>query len=413
MTHGSAVLAGIVFAAAFSHAIQPSEVNIESADFTEKLPVRRTAREVVIRPRDLLRSLTKVPMERSERDTLKRDIYADWAKHDPLGFLNYFEHRPWPGYFNEEGPFEVLARTQPEELIAYAQRTGCTEAAETLVKKGDLYRVLEVLGAEGLARLPEDVLTEFVRRGEAADPQFHERLAVITDEASRKVAFENVADRMKDAGRLDDLFAFVSQNPEAFEDSSIGRQFAALLRQDPRELERLDVLPESLRVETADAMISSLGNDGVSEDGRREILTNLATRGLIKDSGMEVFEMIAERAEDLPPEVLEDWKTWAMGLPPDEQMRPLRLASVAMWSFGSQAGPDQWTTLPPGEMRDAAVIGAIASLMEQENPLGAKQLAGQIEDAKIRANFLNYLKLGETGDEPDEFDPFDLGGTQD
>lgn len=411
MTHGGAVLAGIAFAAAFSHAIQPSEAIKENVDSTVNVTVRRTAREVVIRPRDLLRSLVKVPMERSERDSLKSDIYQDWAERDPLGFLNYFEHRPWPGYIAENGPFEVLARTQPEELLAYARRTGCTEAAEILVEKGDLYRVLEVLGADGLAHLPEDLLTDFVRRGEAADPQFHERLAVITDADARKEAFQSVANRMKDAGRLDDLFAFVSQNPEVFDDSSIGENFAELLLQDPRELVRLDEISEALRVETAKAMISSLDSDEVSEDGRREILTNLASRGLIKGSGMEVLEMMAERAEDLSPEVLEDWKTWAMGLPPDEWMRPLRLASVLMWSFGSRAGPEQWAILPPGEMRDAAVLGAVASLMQQENPSEAKQLAGQIEDAKIRANFLNYLKLAETGDEPDEFDPFGFGET--
>lgn len=171
-------------------------------------------------------------------------------------------------------------------------------------------------------------------------------------------------------------------------------------------------MSESLRVETAKAMISSFDDDEISEDGRREILSVLASRGLIKDSGMEVFEMIAERAEDLSPEVLEEWKAWAMALPPDEGIRPLRLASVAMWSYGSHAGPEQWTILPPGEMRDAAVIGGVASLMQQKNSLEVKRLAGQIEDAKIRANFLNYLKLAETGDEPDEFDPFGFGETE-
>ena len=180
MTHGCAVLAGIAFAYALSNENRQAEEKIETVDSRVDTAIRRTAREIVIRPRDLLRSLTKVPMESSERYTLKRDIYADWAKRDPLGFLNYFKHRPWPGYIGEEGPFEVLAKTQPEELLAYARRAGCTEAARTLVQEGDPYRVLEILGADGLARLPGDVLTDFVRRGEAADPQFHERLSVNT-----------------------------------------------------------------------------------------------------------------------------------------------------------------------------------------------------------------------------------------
>ena len=406
VTHGCAVLAGIALAVTFSNRNPSTDVKIETVDSTVGIPIRRTVREIVVRPRDLLRSMTKVPMESSERYTLKRDIYGDWAKRDSLGFLGYLDRRPWPGYIGTEGPFEILAKTQPEELLAYARRTGCTKAAETLVQEGDPYRVLEILGADGLARLPGDVLTDFVRRGEDADPQFHERLAVITDETTRKRAFQDVASRMEDAGRLEDLHALVTRYPESFDDSSTGGNFAVLLARDPREMERLDALPESLRAETAKAMISSFDDDEVSEDGRREILTSLASRGLLKSSGMEVFETIMERAEDMPPEGLEQWKSWAMGLPQDECMRPLRLASMAMWSIGSHAGPDQLANLPPGEMRDAATIGALASQLEQENSSQAIQLAGQIEDAELRTKFLQYLKLCETGDEPDEFDPF-------
>lgn len=413
ISHCCAVFAGIAFAFALSGRTKPAEAIKDGTGSTVKVPARRPVRDAVIRPRDLLRSLVKLPMESSERYSLKAEIYQDWSKRDPLGFLNYFEHRPWPGYIGSSSPFEILARTQPDELLAYARRTGCNEAAEVLVKLGDPYRVLEVLGVDGLARLPEDVLEDFVRRGESADPHFHERLAVITDEEARKTAFQQVANTMKDAGRLEELLSLVARYPESFEESGIGRNVATLLLQDPREMERLDAMPESLRTATAKEMISSFAHDDLSEDGQREVLAGLASRGLLEGSGMDIFETIVESGEDASPEELDAWRAWATVLPKDETTRPLRLASMAMWSYGTRAGLEQLATLPPGELRDAAVVGAVASRMENENPAEATTLAGEIGDAGLREKFLHYLKLCETGDEPDEFDPFGFQGADD
>ena len=43
----------------------------------------------------------------------------------------------------------------------------------------------------------------------------------------------------------------------------------------------------------------------------------------------------------------------------------------------------------------------------------AHHRVAEIGDGGLRERFLHYLKFCETGDEPDEFDPFGLGGADD
>ncbi|MGC4014458.1 MAG: hypothetical protein QM755_08095 [Luteolibacter sp.] len=242
--------------------------------------------------------MAHVPMETFERESLKSEIYEDWWKQDPLGFLAHFEHRRWPDRIYGNDPFEGLAKTQPEDLLAYARRTGCQKAVEVLLEKGDRERVLGVLGGDGLARLPGSLLENFVSRGEEVDPQFHEKLALIADAETLARIQRQVVDTMKSAGRLDDLFSVVSRYPEAFDDQELGSKVAPLLAQNPQEMERLDSMSESLRAETAKEMISSLDDPSVGEENQREILAGLASRGLLEGAGKEAFEAITEQAEE-------------------------------------------------------------------------------------------------------------------
>lgn len=404
-THGLAVAAGLAVAWTASGWSRQPEASRKTAESVASAPVRPTARPTVIRPRDLLRAMANVPMETFERRTLKSGIYEDWWKQDPLGFLAYFEHRRWPDNMYGEGPFEVLAQTQPEELLAYARRTGCQEAVKTLVEKGEIYRVLEVLGGDGLGRLPGHLLEDFVERGEKADPQFHEKLALITDAETLARAQRQVADTMKDAGRLEDLFSLISRYPEAFDDQEIGSQVALLLAQNPPEMERLDSISDSLRAETAKEMLSTLSEKEIGEEDQREILSGLASRGLLKGSGKKAFEVIMDQAEDSEPETRDAWKSWAMSLPQDESTRPVRLASMVMWAFDK---PDQLDTLPAGELRDAATLGAIAWNLEKEHPEEAEALLGKLGNTGLRDKMLQYMEQAAKGEEPDEFDPFEL-----
>lgn len=412
LTHGLAAAAGLAVAFAFTDRTGPAGTPLKAADSTSLTSARHTVRPEVIRPRELLRSLVNVPMEKSERTALKSKIYEDWVKQDPLGCLTYFEHRRWPDGFYGDGPFEILAKTQPEELLAYARRNGSREAVSTLVKVGEPGRVLEVLGRDGLARLPGhtgypgDLLEDFVRRGEETDPQFHEKLARVADGTAQERALREVAETMKGAGRLEELLSFTSRYPEAFDDHEIGSRIAPLLSQDPREMERLDWMSESLRAETAREILSSLSSNRVGDENERAIFSGLASRGLLAGSGKELFESIADRGEDAEPEERNAWKSWAMSLPQDETTRPLRLASMVRWADGS---PEQLETLPPGELRDAATVGAVGRSMEKEDPGHAKALAGRIGDSGLRERMLHFLDQMEKGEEPDDFDPFGLG----
>lgn len=409
ITHGLMIGTGFAAALAFSGkgtAQRGAEaITNEHGSYSK----RTHARPAQIRPREMLRSLAAVPMESQERENLKSEIYSEWSTQDPLGFLAYFEHRPQSGYADIDAAFPILAKTQPEELLAYARRTGCEDAARKLVEYADPAVVLELLKQDGCERFPKGLLENLVKKGERLDPHFHEKLAEITDPEARKTALAEAASEIESAGRVEDFMLFLGQYPEVLAPDEAGRRVGKLLLMDRRELGRLDALEGEVRAAAVGEIIDSFDDEHVSEQGQREILAALAARGDLASRRMEVLEAIAEDADEVSPESATAWKGWALSLPAGEESRPLQLASMVRWAISTQAEVGDFASLPDGELRDGAVVGGVARYLSAENLPEARKMIALIGDSALRAKMEGYLTLMEKGEEPDDFDPFGFG----
>jgi hypothetical protein len=405
ITHGLALCGGFFVAFALS---QKGTTQREVVPQEKKLG--SFSRNAAVRPanisaRELLKSLASVPMESQERSNFKYEIYQEWAKKDPLGFLDYIEHRPLGYYLNSDDPFLILAKTQPEELLAYAKRTGCKAAVRVLVENADPSTVLALWQLNGGGGIPMDLLQTLARRGEDLDPHFHEKLAAISDQAARKVTLAEAASRMVDAGRTEDFFAFIRQYPEALVPEEIGRGAGHLMLMDPRELSRLAALEVEVQKAAVGEIIDSFHDDRVSEQGQREILATLATRGLLDSRRKEVFEMLMDVGDNSNESVVA-WRDWAVSLPGSEETRPLQLASIVRWSLSTKAEAADFVALPVGPLRDGAAVGGVGRYLEEENLLEARKMIDLIGDSKLREKVEDYLTLVEKGEEPENFDPF-------
>lgn len=406
ITHGLVLAAGFAAALALAGKGSPAVDAKATAAGAGKQPTTRATRHPVeVRPRDLLRSMATMPMESMERYRLKEEIYADWSTQDPLGFLAHFEHRPWFGYMDDEHPFRILAKTQPEELLAYARRTGCEEAASVLIEYADPRHVLELIQQGGTARLTQDLLKKLAEKGEEVDPLFHEKLSAIADPDARKAALAESASVMKETGRLDDLLKLIEQHPDVLNAEDAGESIGHLLLMDRRELGRLDSLDAEVREAAVEEMIHSLHDDQVSGQDQRQILTDLATCGDLDARRKEVFEGILEQ-DDVSPESAVAWKDWALGLPKSERTRPLQLASMALWSLSTRAEAADFEAIPEGELRDGAVVGGVGRYLPTGNLTDAGRMAALIDDPDLREKMKGYLAQLAKDEEPEDFDPF-------
>jgi hypothetical protein len=405
ITHGLALCGGFFVAFALSQKGTTQREAVPQEERLQSFSRNAAVRPVNISARELLKSLASVPMESRERSNFKYEIYQEWAKKEPLGFLNYIEHRPLGGYLFGDDPFLILAKTQPEELLAYAKRTGCKEAVRVLVENADPAMVLELWQLNGGGGIPSDLLKTLARKGEDLDPHFHEKLAAITDEAARKVTLAEAASRMEAAGRTEDFFAFIRQYPDVLAPEEIGRSAGHLMLMDPRELGRIDSLEGEVQQAAVGEIIDSLYDERVSEQGQREILATLATHGLLDSRRKEVFEMLMED-DDKSKESVVAWRDWALSLSGSEETRPLQLASIVRWSLSTKAEATDFVALPVGPLRDGAAVGGMVRYLEDENLLDARKMIDLIGDSKLREKIEEFLTLVEKGEEPENFDPF-------
>lgn len=407
ITHGLAIGIGLAVAFAFSGKSAMEQPPEAAASEHRALSRRTRERATTVRPREMLRALAFVPMESQERSSLKWEIYSKWAEEDPLGFLAHFEHRPLTRNNSNAYAyaFSALAKTHPEELLAYARRTGCEDAADTLVSEADPAVVLALLKQGGCERFPKNLLETLAEKGEELDPHFHEMLAEIQDPEARKSALSKAASEMVSAGRMEDFISFLGQNPEALAPEDAGRSIGKLLLMDRRELGRLDALEGEVREAAVGEIISSLHDGHVSEQGQRELLADLAIRGDLDSRRMDVFEKVAG-ADDISKASAEAWKNWALSLSGVEQTRPLQLGAMALWSMSTKAEADEFAAIPEGELRDGAVVGGMGRYLQDENLPEARKMIGLIGDAALREKLEGFLKLMENDEEPDDFDPF-------
>lgn len=405
VTHLLALAAGYGFGSIFLPGKAPDATEAgrpESPDHSKTSTPR-------IQPRELLTALTSVPMSAADRQSLKSSIYAQWTRSNPEGLLSYLQGKAWPGYMMSEA-FSVLAENDPQGLLRYIRENGCPDALSKLTYEGDPRARLSLLLGEGSHSYPDSVFETLFERGEDLDPDFHRRISELPDDRAKKAAFDKIGEVMIKAKRYDEYFEFLGKYGRYGSGKAIAGVFAAIVLDDHKRLDQLDEIPEPFRDAAIKSVIAGGPNIIRDEQATRDLLPLLAERNLLERHREDVIELILNSALDeggmSGTSQGESWKNWALGLQEGQRWDLLRHAAIARWVAEDPRNLETIESLPTPKLQDAARIGAIISLMQNEQLDEAKQITAGIRNAASREKISRAIKQTEAGEEVENFDPF-------
>lgn len=403
--HLLALAAGCGFGSLFLTRKTPAAM--ESPRMETRAPSKSAAPR--IHSRELLAALASVPMSATERTSLKYDIYAQWAHSDAEGLLSHLQGKAWPANMGD-GAFSVLADNDPQALLRYIRENGCPDPLIGLAYEKDPRSTLTLLLGEGSHSYPDRIFEILFERGEELDPDFHQRIPELPDERAKKAAFDKVSVVMIKGKRYDEYFEFLGEYGAHGSSESIASSFAEIVLNDHERLGQLDAIPESSRHAAVKSVIEELSNGANNVQATKDLLPLLAEKGLLEEHHEEVLEAIMGRAspDDAVPKAAQEssWKDWALGLPEGERWDLLREAAIARWAGKDLENIANLGTLPTAQLQDAARIGAVIGLMEQERMNDAKRMVATIGDPMRREKFIQVLERMDAGEEVENFDPF-------
>lgn len=364
-------------------------------------------------PEDLLGAMVMVPMTPDERYSLRAALYGKWARTDPLGLLKHLEGRAWVSELNFASPFSALAESRPKELLRYAREAGCTEALKELTGKGDPRANLELLLEDAGYTYPEEVYKDIFERGEEHDPEFHQRIAALPDDAAKRAALRVVAKVMVENLRHDDYFALLRDHGDLIDAEDAAGAFAEIVFEDPARLDHFDSLPEAAQATAVNELVTGLSSRDDSDREARQLLPLFAERGWLDDQREELAEIVMANAQDENGEPVEPgstaWKDWALGLPVEGQGSYLRDLGIARWAMGDPGNEAAFDQLPEPRLQDSARVGAIMACIGRHDLTKARQVARGIHHAPRREVMLKALQILE-GEGPmgdfEGLDPF-------
>lgn len=369
------------------------------AKATKSVPARIT-------PRDLLTAADATPMSAINRFGLSCDLYERWAASDPLGMLASLNGKALPETVSLSSAFATLAATRPADLLLYAREQGCPDAVDALLDHGDPRQTLTTLLANTPYSYPADIYEKLFKQGEKLDPEFHRRIAELPDVDAQSAAFSAAAEVMLENKRHDDYFALLAEYPALAKPDDLDDDFAEIVLSDPPRLAQFSALPEEAQSGAIDKLVSRL--DSLEDSGQmaRKLLPEYARRGWLDERHATLLDVMMPGASDDDVASGEAWKDWALALPADGSCDYLRQVGVARWAAGEAGKERRYESLPTAELQDAARLGAVMSLADQENYPEAKVIAGSLHNAALREKIMLAVQGLERNEEVGSFDPF-------
>jgi hypothetical protein len=370
-------------------------------------------------PRRLLTALTQTSMTPSLREDIKNGIYRDWASSDPIGLLNHLNGRAWN--FHGKNAFINLARSQPENLLAYARQHGCIDALNILSSNGDPNVILNLYLTQKPGSIPASEFNTLFKQGLRSDPQFHLNINRINDTAARTEAFTATAKIWLELELYDTYFARFKELHNSLQLDTITHDFGYHILSNHKDVNLLHSLPETARGHTIKEIIEWMPQiSSRDESYQRMALTTCLENGWMDghiDQALYIIRAGAENEESDNSHLAEAiaWKNWGLALPDDGKWEPLRHTAIRRWIV---ADPTQWKTitqLPTPALRDIAYT-AVLSTIDLENEFHQiKWITNQIIDPDLKSIAIRVIDERQDPDtDPDDpfapsldVDPFD------
>lgn len=412
--HGIALLLGAALAAVMAH--HPSSGTMPLAGAEQNLRGHRAHVEPLkASPRELLAALAETRMSMVRRQAMKQEIYRDWAQSDPHGLLNYLNKRAWPVFsgYQFDRVFIELSRQQPHTLPAYARAYGCQDAMEA-IGHGDPRVALAIVQAEMPGGFRDGFMRDLFERGEQNDPEFHLKIAEISDPEAKSEAINGAAQVMLANRRYDDFFNLLAEEREFVSPEGIGGAFASVMVSSGRvgDLNRMESLPEEVRTIAVKEQLEMISSDmiffgkrvedfngeetlrrlllphqvDISEEYRLGTMRVLLNHGWHEGMETEISRAIAGGDFGIRPneELAVEWKKWALELPGTDDMESIREAAISRWIKIDKDKVCEIDQLPSQRLRDTAYYALVSGEEGEFFSDDARHWVEKIQDPVLR-----------------------------
>ncbi|BCX47744.1 hypothetical protein HAHE_16520 [Haloferula helveola] len=383
----------------------------------EVLQAKIREREERPEPEAMLARLARLDGEPGEIRQLRREILDAWAARDPFAVLDYLSTRPWERYAGSNPEWlRQLAHDQPDALLAYAIRTGCTRSLDALVTEGDPSATLARFLALGEDRVPVKQLGELFERACTFDPEFYLHLNDLQSARLRHRAALEIAKSMLETHRFERLAELADVLGSGPGGEAITECIVRGYSESFTDASFILDLPDEARDRVIDRMLEEWSTHGwnydISDSDLYTMLASIEQRGLGAGRENAIALSIAfSQSNNLSESngaarqaAADRWIPWAIGLPEDPEWQPVRLAA---FQRAISADSKRWPQLlevvdPP--TRDLALAGCVESMKSEDFTAVAEHIA----DPALRQTALDYAKWSAEYAESDPFssDPF-------
>lgn len=408
ISHGLAVAAGVVVAAMLSPRPVAGGSSVDARPALAAKSAARGERASAPGPREMLEELSHLPMDPYQRSNLKRELWGEWAKADPVGVLHHLKGRAWPhgagSFYGPSLAFDELARKDPEALIDYARKEGCGDAWAALGDDGYPGKILPLLLGKGSEEpIPADLFDTLFRHGLAVDSSFHEEFSKLQDPDQRSAAFAAISEELLERNRIADYFHFIAES--GMEPAVIGKVFGDYAGDHPGLIGEIEDLPEAARPVAVGGVIDGLIEGNPSAEEIMTALWDLDATGWWRWTASEPEWQ--DKLQHLMGDTLwgdendDAWFDWALKLPDGEVAQVMKETALHRWA--GRPGPDwrpRLAAISEPELRDMATAALALGLPGEEE---ASAVVAMISDEALRMKTAGELK--ERG-EQDPSDPF-------
>ena len=425
ITHGLALIIGSLLMSAIGgrapdHPHDPSQEKITTPRAHTRSHSQHTPSPN--RQQTLLTELAHTPMDSRMRKRIKKQIFTEWAKTDPAGLLRYLDTRPWPdGSYLYGSPaeqaFKELAKTNPSFLLEYAQKNGCFTALSVLSRHGNPYGVLNLYLSQTPGTIPPDTFYKLFHSGTQIDPEFHQNILSIEDPKIRAQAFEGATTVLFKHQRYDEYFNTLKEIQLPHQSENLVNHFVDNLLSYEADANLIFRLPEELQKLAIEKTIGQAVYSSEHPNIYRQTLLNT----YIENNWIGEHEKLAENlivmsafTFDSAAHKKNSWKDWALQLPENKQLEPLRDTAIRQWAL---VYPKQWRTiyeLPTQAMRDIAYTAVLSNIDLENEADSISWIKDQIQDPALKTAAERALidrKNDDAGDpfadDPDGVTPYD------
>ena len=349
------------------------------------------------------------------RKQIKRQILRQWAENDPSGLLIYLDSRPWLSgqSFSSQGAgedaFKKLAKTNPDYLLHYAKEHGCFSALSALSDHGNPYSTLHLYLAQDSGSIPPDSFRELFEAAGLIDPEFYRNIISIEEPEVQVQAFQGVSEILFKQHQYQAYFETLKKIHTAQNSTELVLIIADNLITNYADVGLIHSLPEELQDLAIKKTIHLAADVSYPPSGYKHAFLNTCIENnWIASFEEEAKKVISSDFDDSDAKAALAWKTWALELPNNRELTPLRDTAIRTWILSN---PDQWRTiheLPSQTLRDIAYTAVLHEINLEKEADSISWIKAQIQDPALRKSADQAIQEREEDlfeDDPFAYDP--------